>query len=190
MPGGAGMTLMWVRNWPSPIKFGFSDGCIHATRGELLIEATIANPQMDGIFVDADLIEPCGACADAKALEHSDEGLDDFLSLFLTFPPCQLAPLRGTQERKACRAASSGLAGGPGASRGFNLSGEDYLTAPPVVTGLLLFAQAEINVARSLIVTLAAAAFLAHSFSVICSARLFSAAARNSGATVLGSTSF
>src|ERR1700691_2904440 len=38
-----------------------------------------------GIFVDADLIEPCGACADAKALEHSDEGLDDFLSLFLTF---------------------------------------------------------------------------------------------------------
>jgi hypothetical protein len=49
MPGGAGMTLMWVRNWPSPIKFGFSDGCIHATRGELLIEATIANPQMDGI---------------------------------------------------------------------------------------------------------------------------------------------
>src|ERR1700722_475190 len=44
--------------------------------------------------------------------------------------------------------------------------------------------------ARSLRKILAASAFLEHSNSLICSARRFSATARYSGATVLGSTSF
>ena|SRR3984957_2815532 len=46
------------------------------------------------------------------------------------------------------------------------------------------------NAARSLRKILAASAFLEHSNSLICSARRFSATARYSGATVLGSTSF
>jgi len=46
------------------------------------------------------------------------------------------------------------------------------------------------NATRSLRVTLASSAFLEHWNNASCSARRFSAAARNSGATVFGSTSF